>query len=211
MEYIITFLEGIISFVSPCMLPMIPLYISYFSGNTEEKNRKTFARVIAFVCGFTLVFCLMGFLAGTVGNLLIRYEKIINIICGIIVILFGLNYLDIIKLPFLKGTGKFIEVKNIFSAFLFGIIFSINITPCTGAFLGSALMMASASQTFLKGIILLFTYSLGLGVPLIISAILIEKLKTTFTFIKKHYKIINIISGSFLIIIGVLMSFGIMI
>lgn len=205
----ITFLEGIISFVSPCMLPMIPLYISYFSGNTGEK-KTAFIRSIAFVFGFTLVFCLMGIFAGTIGNLLREYQTIVNVVCGIIVILFGFSYLEIIRIPFLKGMSKSFEIKNWFSAFLFGIVFSINLTPCTGAFLGSALMMASTSKTIIQGMALLLTYSIGLGLPLILSAVLIEKLNTTFTFIKKHYKVINRVCGIFLIVIGILMAFGIM-
>ena len=209
MQYIITFFEGIISFVSPCMLPMIPLYISYFSGNTGEK-KIAFLRALAFVGGFTLVFCLLGIFAGTIGNFLSEYQTIVNIVCGAIVILFGLSYLEIIKITIFKGMTKSYEVKSLFSAFLFGIVFSINLTPCTGAFLGSALMMASTSKTAIQGLILLLTYSLGLGLPLIISAVLIEKLNTTFTFIKKHYKVINIVSGIFLIVIGILIIFGIM-
>lgn len=209
MQYIITFLEGIISFISPCMLPMIPLYISYFAGNSEKKN-KAIIRAIAFVLGFTVVFCLLGIFAGTIGYFLRRYQTIVNIVCGIIVIIFGLSYLGIIKFSFLKGMQESYKVKSIFSAFIFGMIFSINLTPCTGAFLGSALMLASTSKTAIEGMLLLLTYSLGLGVPLILSAILIEKLNTTFNFIKKHYKIINIISGIFLIILGILMALGIM-
>lgn len=209
MQYIITFLEGIISFVSPCMLPMVPLYISYFSGNTGNK-KLALVRSISFVLGFTLIFCILGIFAGSIGTLLREYQIAVNIVCGIIIILFGLSYLEIIHVPFFRGMQKSYEVKSIFSAFLFGIVFSINLTPCTGAFLGSALMMASTSKTVIEGMILLLTYSLGLGLPLILSAILIESLNTTFTFIKKHYKVINRVSGIFLIIIGILMTFGIM-
>lgn len=209
MQYIITFLEGIISFISPCMLPMLPIYISYFSGNAEKKNVTLF-RALAFVLGFSLIFCILGTFAGTVGTLLKEYQNIVNIICGIIVILFGLSYLDIIKIPFFKGINKTYSVKSVFSAFIFGIIFSINLTPCTGAFLGSALMLASTTETVLKGTLLLLTYSLGLGIPFIICAVILEKLGTTINFIKRHYKIINTICGIFLIVIGFLMAFGIM-
>lgn len=209
MQYIITFLEGIISFISPCMLPMIPIYISYFSGNTEKKN-VTILRSIAFVLGFSLVFCILGTFAGTIGTLLNEYQNIVNIVCGIIVILFGFSYLEVIKLPFFKGINKTYSVKSVFSAFVFGVIFSINLTPCTGAFLGSALMLASTAETALKGTLLLLTYSLGLGIPFIICAIILEKMGTTINFIKKHYKIINRICGVFLILVGILMIFGIM-
>ncbi len=209
MQYIITFLEGIISFISPCMLPMLPIYISYFSGNADKKNT-ALVRSIAFVIGFTLIFCILGIFAGTIGKILNQYQNIVNIVCGIIVVIFGLNYLEIIHLPLFKGINKKQNIKDIFSAFLFGIIFSINLTPCIGAFLGSALMMASVSETAIQGMVLLLAYSLGLGIPFIISAVLLEKLNKTFDFIKKHYNIINNICGIFLIIVGILIMFGIM-
>ena len=209
MQYLITFLEGIISFISPCMLPMIPLYISYFSGDNKDNRRKTILSSIAFVIGFTLVFCILGLFAGTIGQVLTKYKRIVNLICGIIIILFGLTYLDFIKIPFFKGMKKKEKVTGVFSAFIFGIIFSINLTPCIGAFLGSALMMASSSQNMIEGVLLLLVYSLGLGIPFILSAVLLDKLKNTFNFIKKHYKVINVVCGVFLIIIGILMAFGI--
>lgn len=209
MEYLITFLEGITSFISPCILPMIPIYISYFAGNMNKKS-VTLLRAAAFVLGFTIVFCLLGVFAGTIGTVLIEYQNTVNIICGIIVIILGLSFLGVVNIPFLKGVNKGQNIKSVLSAFLFGIIFSINLTPCVGAFLGSALMLASTSGTVLKGMFLLLTYSLGLGIPFIASAILIDKLTNAFNFIKKHYKVINIVCGIFLIIIGLLMCLGIM-
>ena len=210
MTYLITFLEGLISFISPCMLPMIPIYITYFTVDANKKNN-TIINSIAFVIGFTLIFCVLGVFAGTIGGLLRDHQNIVNIVCGVIVILFGLNYLEFINIRLFKGRSKSNKpIKGMFSAFLFGIIFSINLTPCVGAFLGSALMMASVSGTVLKGVALLFVYSLGLGIPIIISAILIKKINSVFDFIKKHYKVINNICGIFLIVIGIAMALGIM-
>jgi len=210
LEYLITFLEGIISFISPCMLPMIPLYLTYFAGEVGKKNN-VLINSIFFVLGFTTIFCILGVFAGTIGSVLINYQHIVNIVCGIIVIIFGLSYLEFINIKIFKGmAAKNKEIKGAFSAFLFGIIFSINLTPCIGAFLGSALMMASVSGTIVKGASLLFVYSLGLGIPIIISAVLIKKLETVFDFIKNHYKIINNICGVFLIIVGILICFGIL-
>ena len=97
MIYFITFLEGIISFISPCMLPMIPIYLSYFAGDIGKKNN-TLSNSIAFVIGFTVIFCILGTFAGTIGAILNKYQNIVNIVCGIIVILFGLSYLDFIKI-----------------------------------------------------------------------------------------------------------------
>ena len=142
--------------------------------------------------------------------MLSRYQTVVNIVSGIIVILFGLSYLGVFRIPFFKGMNKGYKITGIASAFLFGAIYSISLTPCVGAFLGSALMLASSAGGALKGATLLLTYSLGLGIPFIFSAVLLEKLSGAFTFIKKHYKIINLISGIALIVIGILMAFGLL-
>ena len=214
MDYIITFLEGIISFISPCMLPMLPIYISYIAGQSNKedggKNTKMIFKVIAFVLGFTVVFTAMGVFSGILGKLLSEYQTIVNIVSGVIVILFGLSYLEVFRIPFFKGMNKGYKVTGIASAFLFGAIYSVSLTPCVGAFLGSALMLASSTGGALKGATLLLTYSLGLGIPFLFSAVLLDKLSGAFTFIKKHYKVINLVSGILLIIVGLAMAFGLL-
>lgn len=212
MQYFIAFLEGIITFISPCLLPMLPVYISYFAGGTERNTKKTLKNAFGFVLGFTTVFVIMGALAGTVGSFLSRYQVAVNIITGLIVIFFGLNFLGVFKLSIFKGMSSNAKTDNLgfFSSFVFGVVFSVGWTPCVGAFLGSALMMASQQGKVLQGILMLLTYSLGLGIPFIASAVLIDKLKTTFDFIKKNYKVINIICGCILILVGVLMMSGLL-
>ena len=207
MQYLITFLEGIISFISPCMLPMLPLYISYFAGNADKKQN-VLIRAAAFVLGFTVVFTALGLFAGSIGRALARYQTVLNILCGLIVIIFGLSYLDVIKLPFFKGLANGKKVTGVFSSFLFGVIYSVSLTPCVGAFLGSALMLASTAGGATKGALLLLTYSLGLGVPFLFSAVLIDKLGSVFTWIKSHYRIVNLICGIFLILVGIFMVMG---
>jgi len=207
LQYIITFLEGIISFISPCMLPLLPLYISYFAGKADKKQH-IFLRAGFFVLGFTVVFTSLGLFAGTLSTFLIQYQQMINVICGIIIILFGLSYLEIIHLPFFKGMQGAKEISGIFSAFVFGMIYSVSLTPCVGAFLGSALMLASQQGSVSTGMLMLLCYSLGLGIPFILSAILIDKLKTTFDLIKRNYKVINVICGGLLVIIGIMMATG---
>ncbi len=212
MQYFVSFVEGIITFISPCLLPMLPIYLSYFAGGGERSTKKTLLGATGFVLGFTVVFTALGALAGTLGSFLIKYETVVNIILGLIVIVFGLNYLGVFKLKILSGGNK--TVKNtemgFFPAFLFGVVFSVGWTPCVGAFLGSALAMASGQGDVISGIIMLLLYSLGLGVPFLLSAVLIDKLKGAFNFIKKNYKTINIICGIFLIVIGILMATGLM-
>ena len=209
MQYFISFLEGIITFVSPCLLPMLPVYVSYFAGGREKNTTKTVKNTIGFILGFTVVFILMGALAGTFGRLLNEYRVIVNIVTGLIVVFFGLNFLGVFKLSIFKGAKNTkTESLGFFSSALFGIVFSIGWTPCVGAFLGSALMLAANRGSVAEGVLMLLSYSLGLGVPFFISAILIDKLKSAFTFIKKHYKVINTISGILLIVVGVLMATG---
>ena len=210
MQYVISFLEGIITFISPCLLPMLPIYISYFAGGGERSTKKTLAGAIGFVVGFTVVFTLMGALAGTVGSFLKEHQTAVNIISGIVVIFFGLNFLGVFKLNLFRGSDRSVDTSNMgfFSAMLFGMIFSLGWTPCVGAFLGSALMLASQQGSVLVGTLMLLAYSLGLGVPFILSAVLIDKLKSAFDWIKRNYKVINIVSGSLLILIGILMAAG---
>ena len=209
MQYFISFLEGIITFVSPCLLPMLPIYISYFAGGSEKNTKKVITNALGFILGFTAVFILLGALAGSFGRFLKEYSVAVNIVTGLIVIIFGLNYLGFFKLNIFKGSNS-AKTENLgfFSSALFGVVFSIGWTPCVGAFLGSALMLAASRGSVMEGIIMLLLYSLGLGIPFFVSAILIDKLKGAFTVIKKHYKIINIISGTLLVTVGVLMATG---
>lgn len=210
MQYFISFLEGIITFISPCLLPMLPIYLSYFAGGGERSTAKTLKNALGFVLGFSLVFMAMGALAGTLGSFLLRYQVVVNIICGSAIILFGLNYMGILKLNLFKGIKSSIGENELgfFSSVLFGIIFSIGWTPCVGTFLGSALMLASTQGQVLTGLLMLLCYSLGLGIPFMISAVLIDKLKETFQFIKRNYKIINTLCGLLLILVGILMLTG---
>ena len=212
MQYVISFLEGIITFISPCLLPMLPIYISYFAGGGERSTGRTLKGALGFVTGFTVVFVAMGALAGTVGSFLREYQTAVNILSGLIVIFFGLNFLGVFKLNLFRGSSRSVKTDNMgfFSAMVFGVIFSIGWTPCVGAFLGSALMLASQQGHVMEGMLMLLVYSLGLGIPFVLSAVLIEYLKSAFNWIKKNYQIINLISGSFLIFVGILMATGTM-
>ena len=211
MQYFTTFLEGIITFISPCLLPMLPVYVSYFSGGGRRSTAQTIKNVLGFVVGFTGVFMLLGGLAGTLGRLLRAYSVIINIVTGLIVVFFGLYYLGVIRINLFRGSRINVDTHDLgfFSALLFGVVFSIGWTPCVGAFLGSALALASQQGQTLRGMLLLLCYSAGLGIPFVISAILIDRLKSAFNLIKRHYKIINAVCGSLLILMGLLMMTGV--
>ena len=210
MQYLVSFLEGVITFISPCLLPMLPIYISYFAGGGERTVKRTLKGALGFVMGFTLVFVAMGALAGTVGSFLARYQTAVNILCGAVVILFGLNYLGILKFDLFRGRGHDLDTDDMgfFSALLFGVIFSVGWTPCVGAFLGSALMLASQQGSVVQGTVMLLCYSAGLGVPFLLSAVLIDQLKGAFNWVKTHYDIINKVCGIALILVGAAMATG---
>ncbi len=210
MQYVVSFLEGIITFISPCLLPMLPIYVSYFAGGGERSTAKTLRAAFGFVLGFSLVFMALGALAGSVGSFLSAHKRAVDIVSGLIVIFFGLNYLGLFKFNIFNGTRRAVKTDNMnfFSAMIFGLVFSIGWTPCVGAFLGSALMLASQQGHVLKGMLMLLCYSMGLGIPFVISAILIDQLKTAFNWIKRNYRVINFICGALLVLIGILMATG---
>ena len=212
MQYLISFLEGMITFLSPCLLPMLPIYLSYFAGGGSRSTGKTLTNALGFVSGFTSVFVAMGALAGTIGSFLKQHQTAVNLISGLVVILFGLNFLGVFRLNLFQGSRRSVDTSDMGfgSAVLFGVIFSLGWTPCVGAFLGSALMLASQRGHVFEGMGMLLAYSLGLGIPFILSAVLIDSLKSAFDWVKRNYTIINRISGVLLVVIGILMATGLL-
>lgn len=214
MEYVLLFLEGMLTFISPCIFPMIPVYISYFSGGSTadtEDRRGVIRNAIGFVLGFTIVFTLIGAFAGSFGALIKTHQGIVHFICGAIVTVLGCNYMGILKIRFLAKSYRInFEIKTIrfLSAVLFGMVFSIGWTPCVGTFLGSALMIAVSSGTFVKGVLMLLLYSIGLGIPFLLCGIFIDSLKGAFSFLKDHYGLINKVAGGILVVTGILMMTG---
>lgn len=210
MEFLFTFLEGIASFISPCVLPMLPIYISYFAGKEDSKTSRALLNSIGFVIGNTIIFILFAIIASYAGAIALGIQKYIKILFGVVIIILGLNYMGILKIKFLNkeiGIKKKIDDFTFFKTILFGMMFSISWTPCIGSFLGSALLLIANKQNILQGILLMLVYSIGFGIPFIISAVLIEKLKNFYNLIKKNYKTIKIISGIILIVMGVYVIF----
>ena len=222
MDYILTFLEGFASFISPCMLPMVPIYLSYFMGEkskyneigNNDKNSKnnnddketepeikkeiekqkeknnTLINSIGFVLGFTIIFLVLSIFASSLGNVLNNNIKYIKVIFGILIIILGFNYIGIFKIGFLNKTKK-ARLKNkdfnFLKAVIFGILFSISWTPCIGTFLSSALLLVAKTESIMQGLIMMLLYSLGLGIPFIISAVFIDKLKIIYLLSYYHF------------------------
>ena len=215
MTYLIAFLEGIITFISPCLLPMLPVYLGYFAGSNrpEESLGRTLRNALGFILGFTLVFVAMGAFAGTLGQLLRSHPTAVNLVTGGLVVLFGLHFLGLLPVnlfAFGRGSRAGSRELGFFSAVVFGVVFSLGWTPCVGAFLGSALMLASQSGSVIQGVVMLLCYSLGLGLPFLLSALLLQRLAGAFLWIKAHYTIINRICGGFLVLVGLAMMTGLM-
>lgn len=212
-SYILTFIEGILTFISPCILPMLPIYFFYLAGSPEvdsdaSTNRKTLIKnSIGFVFGFTIVFILLGVTVTSLSHYFASNKDLMRKISGSIMILFGLHFMGILNIKFLSRSKR-IDFKfnklDFLSSIVFGMVFGFAWTPCIGVFLGSALALAGNSRTIFQGLILLVVYSIGLGIPFILSSIIFDKIKGTFKKIQKHSGIINVISGALLLLEGIL-------
>jgi cytochrome c-type biogenesis protein len=197
---------------------MLPAYFSYLAGFTgkEDKDGKNKKRLLinslGFVLGFTIVFTVLGAAATSLGAFLKSYRDVLKIISGIVIIIFGLNFTGVLNIGFLNREKRF-EYKfdrlRFIGSVIFGFCFAFGWTPCISYFLASILALAANSSTMAEGLLLLVVYSLGLGIPFIVSAMIFESIKEAFQFIKSNMRIINIISGVLLILLGAAMLLNI--
>ena len=211
MELFIALGAGLISFLSPCVLPLIPGYISYISGSSineliEKKNVNLFP-IILFTVGFSIVFIFFGAASTLLGQVLLQNSYELRIIAGVIIIILSLHIIGIINIKFLnyeKRVQTNIK-KNFFSPILIGMAFAFGWTPCIGPILGSILVLASTEESLKQGILLLAFYSIGLAVPFILSGYLIQKFLIFSKNFKKNINKVSKIGGSILLITGILM------
>ena len=207
----IAFGAGFISFLSPCVLPLIPGYISYISGQNLEqivkKRKKILIKTILFSLGFSLVFISFGATASYLGSFLINYSDTLRIIAGVIIIIFSLQIMGVLNLNVLNKEKRLYTKNysnNLFFPFLVGTAFAFGWTPCIGPVLGSILTLAAVEASILQGIILLSFYSLGLAIPFILSGYGITKFLSVSKNLKKKMRTISLIGGSILFITGLL-------
>jgi cytochrome c-type biogenesis protein len=208
------FTAGLLSFLSPCVFPLLPAYIANLTDSTIEDNRVVVSkkalimRSLGFILGFSLIFIAMGATASAVGQILSSFRGVIIKISGFLVIVFGMQMVGILKLRFLYFTKtRNIETqkKNIFRPMLLGISFGIGWTPCVSLALSSILLMAGSSSTVFKGIFMLFVYSLGLGIPFLIITFLITYSLNVVKKINKYLGILSLVNGWILIVLGLLL------
>jgi cytochrome c-type biogenesis protein len=216
MSLSIAFFAGLISFVSPCVLPLIPGYVSFICGTTlNELNLKSknfiLKRSLTFSLGFSVVFICLGATASFLGGFLLKNSQILSIISGLIIIFFSLYFLDLIKINFLNNYFGVYNIKfsnSTFFPFTVGMGFGFGWTPCIGPILGSILAYASMEDSIYKGVLLLSTYSLGLAVPFVISSLIIKKFLIFSKKSKSYLNRIKKFSGIILLITGLLIVFG---
>ena len=213
-----SFIMGLISFASPCILPLIPSYVSYITGisfdelasrESRRKNmRTTLVHSVAFVLGFSFIFVLLGATASLAGQLMTQYVNVIRVVGGALLIVLGLFVVDVVKIPFLQREAK-LHLKSrpvgYAGTFLVGLVFGAGWTPCIGPFLGAALVQAAQTETMGTGMALLAFYSLGFGIPFILSAVAISAFLSSFSKLKDHFKAIKVTSGVILMVVGLLL------
>jgi len=209
-ELFIAFGAGLISFLSPCVLPLIPGYISFISGSSLnellKKKKINLTPLILFSLGFSFVFIIFGATASFLGKILLQNSQTLRIVAGVVIIIFSLQLIGIFNIKFLNLEKKFYTKKsnNIFFTFIVGMAFGFGWTPCIGPILGSILALASTEETILKAIMLLSFYSLGLAIPFILSGYLMQKFLMFSKNFKKNINFVSKIGGITLLITGVL-------
>jgi len=213
------FAAGVLSFLSPCVLPLIPGYLSFITGFTPTELSDTTASrkailipSLLFVLGFSFVFVAMGASASVLGSLMLEYRQILVKAAGVLVFLMGFFMLGIIKLPWLYGEARFDMGKakgfGRAAAFVVGMAFAFGWTPCVGPILGSILALAGTSGSIANGVVLLLAYSLGLGLPFVLTGLFLGQLKGVLTWLNRHALIVNRVAGLILMAVGMLILTG---
>lgn len=209
---------GLISFASPCVLPLVPGFLSYLSGQAVNRGARPSARwntllhALSFVLGFSLIFVLLGMAASGIGRLLWDYQTLIAKVGGVVIVIFGLNTLGVVKIPFLSyDLRRHYEPKprlGYLSSILMGFFFGAGWTPCVGVTLSAILTLALSEATLGRGALLLFIYSMGLGIPFLLMSLGLDRAVGLLRRTGSAMRVINIISGLFLVALGILIIAG---
>lgn len=215
----IALLAGVISFLSPCVLPIVPPYLAYMGGmsvtdlsNKNISNRPAVIAAVFFALGLSTVFIFLGFAASAFGQVFLQYQDIMARIAGLVILMFGLHFLGVVPIPFLQREARF-EAGNqggsAFGAYILGLAFAFGWTPCIGPVLGAILSLAAQEASVARGTVLLGTYAIGLGVPFILAAIFITRAIKVMNRFKQHMGLIEKIMGGLLVGVGLLLIAGV--
>jgi len=210
-SFIVAFFAGLLSFFSPCILPLIPAYVSFVTGVSLKHpgaNGAAVAHSLAFVTGFSAVFVIFGASATLLGQLLLAYQREVRLVGGIIVIIFGIYLTGAVRMPFLSFEKKMTvrrKPAGLIGSFLVGTAFAAGWTPCVGPILASILLVASTAGSIGSGIALLSLYSLGLAVPFVLTSLAVDRFVRFFESFRKYQRAVSVVSGVFLIFVGAMM------
>jgi len=214
---VVALFAGLISFLSPCVLPIVPPYLAYMSGvalndlENKKSRQKIVFTALFFVLGLSTVFIFLGFSASAIGTVFFEYQHLLNVIAGLVIMLFGLHFLDILRLKILDREARF-EIGTYqgtaFGSYVLGLAFAFGWTPCIGPQLGAILSLAASNASIVKGTFLLTFYAIGLGIPFLIFAIFINRLDGTLYLLKRYFKILERVMGLLLWTVGLLMLTG---
>ena len=215
LSYVYVVTAGLLSFLSPCVLPIVPGYLCFMAGtsldkldlNAREIKRDVFYYSLCFVIGFSTVFIILGASATVISGLMFEYLDYLRVAGGIVIIIFGIHFMQLIQIPLLNQELR-VQVQNykpgVVGSYIIGLSFAFGWTPCIGPILGSVLSVAASSETISQGVFLLFLYSMGLGIPFLLAAYAIGSFLNFFSKIKKYMRTIEIVTGLLLIIFGIL-------
>ena len=216
---IAAFFAGLVSFLSPCVLPLVPGYVSLISGvgvqelqsHGSQSLRKVMLNSIGFILGFSVVFVTLGAVSTEVGQLLAQYKSTLARVAGVVIVLFGFHLTGLFRINALYADKRLHNVKGgstLWGAFLIGFAFAFGWTPCVGPILAVILGFAAAQNSVVSGIVLLGVYSMGLAVPFLLTALGIERFLKFYSRFRSHLHVVEVASGAFLIVLGVLLVFG---
>ena len=216
---IAAFFAGLISFLSPCVLPLVPGYVSLISGAGVEElkaaqgqlMRRVMVNSVGFILGFSVVFITLGAISTEIGQVAARYKHPLSILAGVVIIIFGLHLTGIFKIKALYTDARLHSVKGsstMIGAFVIGFAFAFGWTPCLGPILSAILVVASQEENVVRGIVLLTVYSLGLSVPFLLTSLLMERFLKFYSRFRSHMHALEIASGGLLIALGILLVIG---
>ncbi len=216
MAALLSIAAGFLSFLSPCVLPIVPPYLAYMGGTTIDemsagRNKNVIVKSVFFVMGLSTVFLFLGFTASTFGQIFLHYQREMGIIAGVVIIIFGLHFLGLFKIALLYREARFDAGDrggSLFGAYILGLAFAFGWTPCIGPILGTILSLAAQEGSIERGTILMAFYAIGLGIPFILAAMFMQKFLTSMSRLKKHMGLIEKIMGGMLVLVGVLLISG---
>ena len=216
LSLMIATLAGVLSFLSPCVLPIVPPYLAFIGGTSiddmsEGRNNGVIIKAIFFVMGLSTVFIFLGLAASAFGQVFLQYQKQMGMVAGAVIILFGLHFLGVLKIPFLYREARF-DAGNqggtLFGAYILGLAFAFGWTPCIGPILGTILSLAAQEGSVQRGVVMMAFYAAGLGIPFILAAMFMKRFVKAMNRFKKHMGLIEKIMGVMLIIVGLMLVTG---